>query len=370
MTATIALVTSLTNRYGCDILRGAAQAARGWGWRFRHLPRPRRTGRPFPWPVDGAMGMYSADEVERITAFGIPVVNLRPGLTDLFINEPAVGACAAAHFIERGLLQLAGGTTWYMGRGNAERVDGFIAAATRAGLPIAVMPTPRLPPARLCRAIASWLRRQPLPFGLFCANDHLAEITLRACLAAGLRVPEDVALVGADNDEILCELAAVPISSVALPHEPLGAAAAVRLRELMQGRPPGRGATFAPGVVVARASSDVPHVDPILARALACIRSRCAEGLTIDAIARAAGVHRRALERRFRRVLGRSVHDELTASRIQRAQELLANGRMPLSDVAGAVGLSASAFAQAFVAATGQSPGAWRTRNAEVDDQG
>lgn len=366
MAATIALVTSLTCRYGRDTLRGAAQAARGWGWRFRHLSRPNRGVRPFPWPVDGAIGQFSPDDAQRLAGLGIPLVNLKPGATALAIDEAAVGVCAAAHFIERGLLHLAAGTAWYMDLGCARRVEGFTTAATAAGLPVIRLPTPRLPPARLRRALASWLRQQPVPLGLFCANDHLANLVLEACHLAGRQVPGEVALVGADNDEVFCELARVPLSSVAMPHEPQGAAAAERLRALLAGCAPGPDLTFAPGVVVARASSDVPNADPVLARALACISTRCAEALAVGTIADAAGVHRRALERRFRAVLGRSVHAELNAARIRRAQELLADGRLPLAAIAGAVGLSASAFAEAFTATTGQTPGMWRSRVARA----
>jgi LacI family transcriptional regulator len=358
--ATIAISVTLDTRYGGDLLRGVCRAARGWGWRFRQVRAPALRGPPFPWPVDGVIGYLTPAQVARVAALGVPVVNLTPAVADLGIDEEAVGACAARHLIARGLPRLAVAMGWYMDAGCARRLEGFRRVAAAAGVPCIDLPRPRLTPAPLLRALARWWRTAALPVGVFAANDHFALVAMQAALDAGLAVPGQVALVGADNDEACCELAPVPLASVALPHEPLGAAAALRLRALLAGGKPGPGRTFAPGVVVERASSDLPQSDPQLARALACIRERHAEALGVAAVAQAAGLHRRALERRFRAAFGRSVHDELARQRIQRAQELLVDGRLTVTEVAAAVGLSPSAFAEAFTTAVGTSPGAWR----------
>lgn len=359
--ATIAISVTVAHRYGADVLRGASRAARGWGWRFRQVPLPAAAGPVFPWPVDGVIG-YVGDPVlaARVRALGVPFVNLSPAVAELRIDEEAVGACAARHLLARGLPRLVAARGWYMDAGSIRRLAGFRAVAAAAGVPCLDLPCPRLTPAPLRRALTRWWRQAALPAGVFAANDQFAAVVMQAALDAGLAVPAQVAVVGADDDELACELAPVALASVALPHEPLGAAAAHRLRALLAGGDPGPGATLVPGVVVERASSDVPLADPVLAAALACLRERHAEALGVEAVAAAAGVHRRALERRFRQALGRSVHDELARVRIQRAQELLVDGRRTVHQVAVAVGLSPSAFAAAFLAATGTTPGAWR----------
>lgn len=365
MPATVALVCSLADRYGADLLRGACRVARGWGWRFRHISEVARRGSPFPWPVDGAIGYFSPHDSARLDALGLPHVPLNPERSLLLIDEAAVGACAARHLIGLGLPRLAAASAWYMDAGCHRRVEGFCAVAAQSGIPCEILPRRRLRPTALCHAIAGWLRRQPAPFGLFCANDRFALIAQKACEQAGIAIPEQAALVGADNDEVVCELAPVPLSSVAMPHEPLGAAAAQRLRNLLAGGQAGPGCRLEPSVVIARASSDVPAADPALARALSCIRERHAAPLGVAEVAAAAGLHRRALERRFRASLGRSVHDEIARVRMQMAQELLVDGRRPVTAVAALVGLSHSSFVEAFVRATGRSPGAWREARRE-----
>lgn len=354
MPATILLVADTGHRYGRDVLAGVDEAARPLGWRIL-LENP-DVSRP---EVDGAIGFpgpagrsWHAALVRR----RIPVVLLG---RDVVIDEGEVGRCAARHLRERGLEHGAAVDFAAMGAVGAARCDGF-RAAMGGGVPLIRLPIVD-PPDQIPRLVP-WLSRLPRPVGVFAPNDYIGQIVLAAAAVAGIDVPGRCAVVGVDNDIVRCASAACPLSSVGMPHARQGQAAVARLQALLAGRDPGAPDTVRPGAVCARASTDVWHCpDEAVARALGWIRQHHADPLRVDAVAAAAGLNRRALERRFRATLGRSVHDQLRRTRIARAQEMLsAETSLPVAAVAAAVGLSPSAFAAAFAAETGCRPGAWR----------
>jgi LacI family transcriptional regulator len=176
-------------------------------------------------------------------------------------------------------------------------------------------------------------------------------------------VPEDVALVGVDNDDMICETADPPLSSVSVPWERIGYYMAARLDRLMNGRPALRRLPIAgPGPLVVRRSSDVYAVeDEAVVRACCYIRDSISRPIGVEDAARAAAVSRRGLERRFRRTLGRSPLDEIRRVRLDLAKRLLRDTSLTLAAIATRSGFSSSSrFSAVFSIVAGQTPGRYR----------
>jgi LacI family transcriptional regulator len=166
--------------------------------------------------------------------------------------------------------------------------------------------------------VTSWLRALPKPCGVFTCTDGSAAPVARHAQEAGLRMPEDLALIGAGNDELECELVSPPLSSVIIQWQEVGRkAAALVARALAKQPTAGKPALVPPFAVAARRSSDALAIqDPLVARAVVWIRDNADRHLTVTMLARVIGIGRQHLERRFRRALNRTVQEE-----IQRAHE-------------------------------------------------
>jgi LacI family transcriptional regulator len=185
------------------------------------------------------------------------------------------------------------------------------------------------------------------------------------CRQLRLRVPEDIALLGVDNDELECLLANPPLSSIANPAEQIGYTAAQLLDQLMSGRRPRKQTIWIPpGDVVVRQSTDiVAFGDADVAAALQFIRDHLAEDITVAAIARHVSISRRGLERRFRHHLGRTMLQEIQRARVERVRRLLAETDLPMLLVARRSGFATSQrLAVVFRQVCGDSPTAFRQR--------
>lgn len=211
--------------------------------------------------------------------------------------------------------------------------------------------------------LMKWLRRLPQPLGLLAFDDKLGERVLTACHWAGLAVPDQVAVLGVGNDELMCEVAWPSLSSVSFPTQRLGYEAAEMLNLALQGRPvkpPLR--QIQPAGIVARGSTDTLSLhDDFTQAVLRLVRQRYGETVGVDQIADELKVSRRTLERRFLAALGRTVHDELVRLRLQKAQDLLSGGSHAINHVAHACGYSTPAsFSRAFRQLTGRWPSEYR----------
>ena len=158
-----------------------------------------------------------------------------------------------------------------------------------------------------------WLKRLPKPVAVLACNDLPACDLAVVCRSLGLRVPDDVALLGVDNDELECRLATPPISSIDIPAQRIGYEAARLLDQLLHGKRPANRSLFLPPIrVVTRQSTDTLATgDHVVRAALSYIREHATSGITVDSVVRQIDASRRELERHFRRVLGRSVLTEI-----------------------------------------------------------
>ncbi len=185
--------------------------------------------------------------------------------------------------------------------------------------------------------LVEWLKTLPLPVGLMACADERSEQVLQACKAANLKVPHEVAIIGADDDEMICDLCYPTLSSIAFNTEHVGFEAAALLERMIKSNPPQeeREVILKPTYISIRQSTDVLAVDNVVvAKALNFIKNNCHCQLSVDMVAEAVCISRRKLEREFQDALKLSVHKQIVRNRIQKVQQLLIETDFTLSQIA------------------------------------
>ena len=209
-----------------------------------------------------------------------------------------------------------------------------------------------------------WVAALPKPVGVLAANDQLARQLVVACMNMGVSVPEEIAIVGTDNDQMLCH-AQPSLTSIEQGSEQIGFLAARMLERMMKGyRPRKLEFLVPPKGIVARQSTDVvASSDPLLLKALSFIRERASKGICAKNVLQEVGVSRTTLEARFKAVLHRSVHDEILRVRLAEARELVSTSDLPLREVARLTGFcDVQYLTNVFQRKMGLSPSQYRKR--------
>lgn len=215
------------------------------------------------------------------------------------------------------------------------------------------------------RKLERWIRDLPKPVAVLAWTGRRGREVIYACRALGLSVPEHVAVLGADDDTLLCETCNPPLSGVALTSEQIGFEAAALLDRMLHGaKAPAKPILIAPARVVVRQSTDTLAIDDEdLARAIAFIRVNAARPVQVSDVLREVSISRRSLDRRFQQVLGRTPAQEIRRVHIERAKRLLADTDVPVPKVAAASGFGSREYlARAFKLETGLSPRQYRAR--------
>jgi LacI family transcriptional regulator len=373
----VALVVDVTAGFFADAVRGIATYARpNRPWVFRTLtPRALDLRRLRGWAPDGIIAaVHSRTMAGALLSLNRPVVNIGiasdTGMPDVANDDVAIGQVAAEHLLSRGLRHFG-----YIGHDRRDVLDGrrrgFTQRVRRSRfrvhefyLPIQVARS-RFSLAKDERAMIDWLRSLPRPAGVMACNDDRGWEVMEACRQAGLRIPDDVALIGVDNADPLCRLSFPPLSSVAVAAQRIGYEAAVVLDKMMAGgRPPRRPLRIPPLGVVTRQSTDVVSVDDAqVAAALRFIRQNGNRLLRVSDVARAAASNRRTLERKFRELLASTIHDRIQEERVSRAKTLLSETRLPMTDVAEQSGYrNQAALSVAFRRALSATPTGYRRK--------
>ncbi len=213
------------------------------------------------------------------------------------------------------------------------------------------------------KTLAQWLSELPKPIGIFACNDQRGREILDACKLAEISVPEEIAVIGVDNDEILCDLSFPPLSSVALNAEKGGYLAAQVLDEMMCGRKPSMDKIIVePQRIVERQSTEIVAVDdPDIAAVLQYIHTHATNAFTINEMTQKISISRRNLEIRFRKIMGTTIHQEVQKVRIKRAKMLLQETDFSIPKIADMVGFqTASYFIQMFHRMVGVTPNRFR----------
>lgn len=292
----------------------------------------------------------SRAEETTVLELGIPVLNVSgryqaTRLDNAFNDDVRVGEMAAGFFQRRGFREF-GFCGVQQHRSSRLRQRGFAGVLAGVGFKPAELVLPELPEGdapsiRAVRKIQTWLGELPKPIGIFGFNDAVARAVAEACEEAGLNIPDDVAILGVDNDDIQLGFAAVALSSMELNRRQIGLVAARTMVERMR-EPGAKPETHRvpPLKIVARGSTDKMAVnDAVVAEALDYITEHLANPIYVEEIAREVGVSRRSLEIRFRNALQTSVYAEVQRQQLDRARVLLQeNPRMTIAEVAYACG--------------------------------
>ena len=223
------------------------------------------------------------------------------------------------------------------------------------------------------KELTKWLQSLPKPCGLLAANDLLATEALSVCKAIGLKVPEDISVLGIDNDEMACENTAPTLSSIRPNFEEAGILAARLLDSRMNQDKKGMGnlrETFsATGIVRRQSTSRLPRANAMISKALELIRLKACEGLKPKDVFAELECSRRFAEIRFRELTGHSVLDEITEVRMQHVKELLAREDVPIDSIAERCGWKSSAQLRVqFRSVEGVSLREWRRKVLSIDN--
>jgi LacI family transcriptional regulator len=379
----VALLIETSREYGRGVLRGVVRYARLHGpWAFYITPGDFEQALPEMkhWGGTGIIARIETPKVaEAILATGLPVValdlsekQLAPGnplsqICELYTDSYHAAQLAAIHLLERGFRN-------YAFVGIADRIwskrrrDSFVKHIKQAGYEPLIYDPPKNKHdrewGREQKFIADWLRNLPKPIGLMACNDDRGRDVLEACRAAKVGVPEEVAVVGVDNDSLLCELANPALSSVVLNAEHGGFEAAALLDRLMSGRAttPER-IVVEPLQVITRRSTDVVALEDLeVAHALRFIHENAGRAIQVKDIVDTLGVSRRTLEIRFRRAIGKSMNEKIQQAHLERAKRLLLETDLQLPKVAEAAGYNSTSYlAVVFHKAFAMTPAKFRT---------
>lgn len=327
------------------------------------------------WRGDGVISRTSERSVAALMRRrGIPMIDLNDltratGAPRICSDHAAIGRLAGEHLWERGFRRFAfcgfSRQLW-----SSLRRQGFLDFLNSHEQSADCYQTHWYGPQSLTwekeqAALVKWLRGLSKPIGLMACNDLRGQQVMDAAHRAGFAVPEEIAVIGVDDDPLLCEFCDPPLSSVIPNPEHIGYEAAALLARLMRGEhPETMERTIEPLGVSARQSTDITAIDdPLTAAALHYIRANACRGLTIAEVLRHVPISRTSLERRFRDYFGRSPQAEIHAVQFKRASQLLAETDVKLEQIAELCGFRhASYLSYAFKRYFDETPSAYRSR--------
>lgn len=292
----------------------------------------------------------------HVESFGIPVVRA---------DNRAVGLLAARHFLERGFERFVFDSLRDRSLAATERWEGFRDAVQAAGFTAVWRPADAARHVSDPLAVAA-IRQRREPVALLAGHDAVGREAAHALVANGIAVPDEVAILGVDDDEFQCTIGRPMLSSIVIPYPEIGGRAAELLARMLDGAAvPSAPQLVAPLEIQTRQSTDIVCVDdPRLARALRIIREHACDPCDVKQLALQAGVSRRWLEKEFRKRYNLSPFDAILQVRMERAKVLLRDPLVPLKRVAAECGYShPQNFVSAFHEAVGETPGGHRRRH-------
>jgi len=328
------------------------------------------------WAGDGIIARVdSPATAAALRRTGLPVVDVSAErdaseFPRVSVDNAAVARLAARHLVGKGLRHFAfcGDARFLWAK---QRGVEFRRAVTAAGGTCATWGGERGAGGRAgsdaeIRAIADWLAAQPRPLGVLACYDGRAQQVLEACQLRGWAVPDEIAVLGVDNDEVLCDLCTPPLSSVQPNARRTGYEAAAMLARMMRGeRLDSRTTVVEPVTVAERPSTDAVAVaDARVAAAVRFIREHVGDGIDVSDVLRAVPMSRTLLERKFQAALGHSPHRQIVQQRIERAKHLLVESELAIAVVAELAGFGDAGYLSvAFRRETGESPYGYRARS-------
>ena len=381
---TVALLVETSRAYGRGICRGVAQFTQRYShWLIIYQERNLKQSIPDflrRYRTDGILMRVDQPSLARkIVSLGIPTVDLlgepdKRGCPVYMTDDFAIAAMAGEHLINNGFIYFA--FCGFSGIPFSDRrQDGFADCVRRGGFRVFDYDRRSRHAGEILRAeengfleldaIAKWLNRLPKPIALFACNDVRALQVAQACHIAGCSVPDEVSILGVDNDEIITELCHPKLSSIQPDTVSTGYKACVCLDRMMNGMKPESSFDWTPpvGVIERDSTNIIATADKLVGQALRAIRDGACDGLTVKSLLDRLRVSRSQLETKFRTILGRTVHDEITRVRLKRVCQLLYSGEDTLADIARKSGyLDISHLSRVFRKNFGVWPGEYRKR--------
>lgn len=381
----IAVLVESSRGYGRGLLRGVASYARSHvGWALYGHERALGDATPTwfrRWEGDGIIARVESKRLaEEIARRNMPTVDLRgvfriPNVPIVETNDLAVIRMAFDHLRNRGLRTIA--YSGFAGADYSERRQNF-AVEYLASLGVtpqcnnsphgrssgtsAIEAEGLLHEEELCEFIV----RLSKPAGIIACNDIRGAQVLDACRAVGVKVPDEVAVIGVDNDELICEMTDPPLSSVVNDTHRIGYHACEILAAMIAGKtPPTERVLVNPLGVVSRRSTEMfAFEDDRVGAALRFIRDNACEGISVTEVAGAVCLSRSALDRRFARVVGKTVKSEINRVRLERVKRMLVDTEYKLSSIAQMTGFANVEYLSAmFKEQTGLTLGQYRLAN-------
>jgi LacI family transcriptional regulator len=383
----IALLVEASRSYGRDLLRGVALFARTRSnWSLLHQEMTIDATLP-DWMtasgISGVIGRVDTHTIDSLRQLDVPIVDVRcrqnfAGIPQVETDDLAVAQLAFEHLWERGFRRFA-----FCGYQHAHyseaRLRFFRELVTAAGCSLSVYETPGERDKSLTSIeqsgvidtehLSTWIVALPRPTGLFVCNDIRGQQVLNACRSIEIAIPDDLAVIGVDDDDAICPLTDPPLSSVRPDAEQVGYRAAEILHDMMNGKSAPKSIEYvSPKSVVQRLSTQVSAVDDReVARVCRFIREHASEGIDVNDVAEFTSLSRRQLERRFRAELDRTLHEEITAAQLVRVRQLLRETTMTLQQITPLTGYShKERLSAVFKRETGETCGEYRKRKTEL----
>jgi LacI family transcriptional regulator len=380
----VALLVETSRAYGRGICRGVAQFTQQHPhWLIIYQERNLKQSIPDflrRFPIDGILMRVDQPGLAReIVSLGIPTVDLlgepdKRGCPVYMTDDFAIAGLAGEHLINNGFIYFA--FCGFPGIPFSDRrQQGFAKCVQRSGFPVFNYDRRSRNAGEILRAeengfleidaIAKWLNGLPKPIALFACNDVRALQILQACHIAGCSVPDEVSVLGVDNDEIITELCHPKLSSIQPNTVSTGYKACLCLDRMMNGLEPELSFDWTPpvGVIERDSTNIIATTDKLVGQALRAIRDSACDGLTVKKLLDRLHVSRSQLETKFRSILGRTVHNEITRVRLKRVCQLLYAGEDTLATIARKSGyLDISHLSRLFRKNFGVWPGEYRKR--------
>lgn len=377
----IALLIETSNAYARGLLRGIVAYIRQHQPWSLYLSEHNR-GDKVPswltsWKGDGIIARIENPSIaEALRGLSVPIIDvsaarLIPELPWFETDDGAIALLAAEHLLERGFhhFAYAGDSRFKWSNWRGEHFANCIRAAGHDCIVYKAQRHFSPDDDRQIEDLAAWVKSLPKPVGVMACYDFRGQQLLDACRRHNIAVPDEVAVIGVDNDELLCELSDPPLSSVIPSTHRTGYEAAALLAEVMQGRRVKGEAHLIPPIGVAtRRSTEVLAIqDRNIARALHFIRANACTGINVQDVIKAVPQSRRLLEKRFQKFIGRTPHEEIIRVQLDRVKHLLTQTDLPLEEVAQRSGFAHVEYLSvAFKRETGVPPSKFRTMNKPV----
>lgn len=348
------------------LFEGIAEYARSHNWHLSLEMFLNPANIPFGWDGDGILTMLIQDDpalLRFLRKYDKPVVNLEGRLPTtsyprVLSDTRQAAEMAFSYFRGKGFKYFA-----FYGIEQSFRGRDFIAVVQSQGYACGTLyETPGFWRGDNTTA-RKWLKAQPKPLAVLCWSDYAGACFIDMALSLGWRIPEDLAVLGMDNEDLICDCTAVRLSSIRTDIQRVGYQGAALLDSLMSGRkPPRKTEIIPPREIEERASTDTFAVDsPLVAQAIHFMRTHYPSGINVADVVRACAVSRRGLEKAFLNSLGRTPYQTLLLIRMDRARAALRDTPDKIATIARHVGIPDSKhFATLFRAAHGISPRQYR----------